>query len=107
MDLLRIGDGAKRTWSDDEIGSKAANLARMAALGLPVPPAFIVPIAICANIPDKGGETGVAAKQQLAEILREGIAWLETATDKVFGDRRRPLLVSVRSGAAISMPGML
>ena len=106
MDLPRIGDGAKRTWSDDAIGSKAANLARMAALGLPVPPAFIVPIAICADVAAKG-ETGAAAKRQLAEMLREGIAWLETATGKVFGDRRRPLLVSVRSGAAISMPGML
>jgi phosphoenolpyruvate synthase/pyruvate phosphate dikinase len=50
MDLLRIGDGAKRTWPDDEVGSKAANLAHMAALGLPVPPAFVVPITICADI---------------------------------------------------------
>ena len=79
----------------------------MAALGLPVPPAFIVPIAICADVADAGAETCCTAKQQLAEILREGIAWLETATGKGFGDRRRPLLVSVRSGAAISMPGML
>ena len=106
MDVLRIGDGAKRTWPDDEVGSKAANLAHMAALGLPVPPAFVVPITICADISDKG-DTGAVAKQQLTEILREGIAWLETATGKIFGDRRRPLLVSVRSGAAISMPGML
>jgi pyruvate,orthophosphate dikinase len=106
MDLLRIGDGAKRTWPDDEIGSKAANLARMAALGLPVPPAFIVPIAICADIAGKGDSSTVAMRQ-LAEMLRDGIAWLETATGKVFGDRRRPLLVSVRSGAATSMPGML
>jgi pyruvate,orthophosphate dikinase len=106
MDLLRIGDAARRTWPDDEIGSKAANLARMAALDLPVPPAFIVPIAICADIADKG-DTSAVAKRQLAEMLREGIAWLETATGKVFGDRRRPLLVSVRSGAATSMPGML
>jgi pyruvate,orthophosphate dikinase len=79
----------------------------MAALGLPVPPAFIVPIAICADIADQDGEAKATAKRQLVEMLREGIAWLETATGKGFGDRRRPLLVSVRSGAATSMPGML
>ena len=45
--------------------------------------------------------------EHLAEALHEGIAYLETATGKTFGDRRRPLLVSVRSGAAVSMPGML
>ena len=44
MDILRIGDGRMQTRPDDEVGSKAANLARMAALGLPVPPAFVVPI---------------------------------------------------------------
>jgi pyruvate, orthophosphate dikinase len=103
MDIRRIGDGRKQTWPDDEVGSKAANLARMAALGLPVPPAFVLPIEDCADAAQANG----AAEQQLAGALNEGIAYLETATGRKFGDRRRPLLVSVRSGAAVSMPGML
>jgi pyruvate,orthophosphate dikinase len=101
MSILRIGDGRMQTRPDDEIGAKAANLARMAALGLPVPPAFVVPISVCAAATDFHGE------RRLAEALNEGITYLETATGKKFGDRRRPLLVSVRSGAARSMPGML
>jgi len=107
MDILRIGDGRMQTRPDDEVGSKAANLARMAALGLPVPPAFVVPIEMCARVSDPAAETNSVAERRLGEALHEGIAYLETATGKKFGDRRRPLLVSVRSGAAISMPGML
>jgi pyruvate,orthophosphate dikinase len=103
MNIRRIGDGCKQTWPDDEIGSKAANLARIAALGLPVPPAFVLPIEDCARAVEANG----AAEQQMAQALNEGIAYLETATGKKFGDRRQPLLVSVRSGAAVSMPGML
>jgi len=103
MNIRRIGDGRKQTWPDDEVGSKAANLARIAALGLPIPPAFVLPIEVCAGIAEAGG----AAERPLAEALNEGIAFLETATGRKFGDRRRPLLVSVRSGAAVSMPGML
>jgi len=48
VDILHIGDGRNRTRPGEEVGSKAANMARIAALGLPVPPAFIVPIAILA-----------------------------------------------------------
>src|SRR5258708_6496143 len=103
MNIRQIGDGRKQTWPDDEVGSKAANLARMVALGLPVPPAFVLPIEDCVDAAEADG----AAEQQLAGALNDGIAYLETATGRKFGDRRRPLLVSVRSGAAISMPGML
>jgi pyruvate, orthophosphate dikinase len=103
MNIRRIGDGRKQTWPDDEVGSKAANLARIAALGLPVPPAFVLPIEACSCIAEAIG----AAERPFAEALNEGIAYLETATGMKFGDRRRPLLVSVRSGAAVSMPGML
>jgi pyruvate, orthophosphate dikinase len=107
VEILRIGDGQNRTWPGEEVGSKAANMARMAALGLPVPPAFIVPIAICTGVNDRDAATAREAEGQLAEMLRDGIAYLETVTGRKFGDRRRPLLVSVRSGAAVSMPGML
>lgn len=103
MHIVRIGGAAAEQRSADEIGAKAANLARMAALGLPVPPAFVLPVQLCADI-----IAGRAhAEQHLREGLKEGIAFLQETTGKRFGDRRQPLLVSVRSGAARSMPGML
>jgi pyruvate,orthophosphate dikinase len=103
MHIVRIGGGSTEQHSADEIGNKAANLARMAALGLPVPPAFVLPIKLCADIVGKDAH----AERHLRDGLEEGIAFLESATGKRFGDHRRPLLVSVRSGAARSMPGML
>lgn len=102
MTIIRIGDGSKAE-SADVVGAKAANLAHMAALGLPVPPAFVLPISLCAAI----AEGDKRARQELSDGLIEGIAYLEQATGRTFGDRRVPLLVSVRSGAARSMPGML
>src|SRR6516164_9079350 len=103
MQLVRIGDGSGKRHSADVVGAKAANLARMTALGLPVPPAFVLPVDLCAAIVSGEGR----AMEKLAEGLAEGIEFLEATTGKEFGDRRRPLLVSVRSGAARSMPGML
>ena len=103
MNVIRIGDGETARHSAETVGAKAANLAHMAALGLPVPPAFVLPIELCAAIVN--GEP--RARKTLREGLGEGIAFLEQATGKQFGDRRHPLLVSVRSGAARSMPGML
>ena len=103
MRIARIGDGHDRRYAAELVGNKAANLARMAALGLPVPPAFVLPIELCAAI----ARGDPHAQSKLTDGLAEGIAFLEHATDTSFGDRRRPLLVSVRSGAARSMPGML
>lgn len=103
MRIVRIGGGATRHHSADTIGNKAANLSRMAALGLPVPPAFVLPVKLCSAI--IAGDAD--AERHLRDGLKEGIAFLETATGKCFGDHRNPLLVSVRSGAARSMPGML
>ena len=103
MQIARIGDGSAEQYPAELVGGKAANLARMAALGLPVPPAFVLPISLCAATV-KGD---AAALENLADALTEGIEFLENVTGKRFGDRRRPLLVSVRSGAARSMPGML
>jgi pyruvate,orthophosphate dikinase len=103
MKIVRIGDGSTARPSADKIGAKAANLARMAALGLPVPPAFVLPVALCAAVVRDDGD----ARRKLADGLAEGIDFLERATGRKLGDRRRPLLVSVRSGAARSMPGML
>src|SRR5208282_1934873 len=103
MQIARIGDGAAEQYSAELVGNKAANLARVAALGLPVPPAFVLPIDLCAA--SLSGDA--SSMQSLADGLTEGIEFLENATGKRFADRRRPLLVSVRSGAARSMPGML
>lgn len=103
MHIVRIGADTTELCCAEDIGAKAANLARIAALGLPVPPAFVLPVKLCADI-----IAGHAhAEHHLRDGLKEGIAFLEQATGKRFGDRREPLLVSVRSGAARSMPGML
>lgn len=103
MHIVRIGDGSTKTHSAEAVGAKAANLARMAALGLPVPPAFVLPVDLCAAIVKHDPQ----ARRRLDEGLAEGIAFLEEKTGTRLGDRRKPLLVSVRSGAARSMPGML
>lgn len=103
MQILRIGGASTEQRSAEAIGAKAANLAHMAALGLPVPPAFVLPVKLCADLNDNKAH----AEHQLRQMLKDGIAYLEGATGRRFGDRRNPLLVSVRSGAARSMPGML
>jgi pyruvate,orthophosphate dikinase len=105
MQIVRIDAGADPAGhaGAETIGAKAANLARMAALGLPVPPAFVLPVELCATVIRGDGDTEAI----LAAGLKEGIAFLEQRTGRRFGDRHRPLLVSVRSGAARSMPGML
>jgi pyruvate,orthophosphate dikinase len=103
MHIIRIGGVSTEPHSADVIGAKAANLARMAALGLPVPPAFVLPVKLCAAIIEDEAHAG----RHLRDGLKEGIEFLESASGRRFGDRRQPLLVSVRSGAARSMPGML
>ena len=100
MHIVRIGGVSTEQHPADAIGAKAANLARMAALGLPVPPAFVLPVELCTAIIEKDAH----AERHLHDGLKEGIAFLESATGKRFGDGRLPLLVSVRSGAARSMP---
>jgi pyruvate, orthophosphate dikinase len=99
---LFIGRGGPRQEVTAEAaGSKAAQLWRMAMLGLNVPPAFVMPTGLCAAV------NGGGALETLQRGLAKGIAWLEDVTGRRFGDSRAPLLVSVRSGAAVSMPGML
>ena len=103
VDVITIAAGIGRVPPLEEMGAKAANLARVAMLGLPVPPAFVLPIQFGAKIIQGDRH----AEVELIEGLAKGIQWLESTTGKRFGDRRQPLLVSVRSGAAQSMPGML
>jgi pyruvate, orthophosphate dikinase len=84
------------------VGGKAWSIASMRALGLNVPPAFVISTDACREYFLEGRIAG-----QLAQDIESGIAWLEAQTGKRFGGGPRPLLVSVRSGAAISMPGMM
>jgi pyruvate,orthophosphate dikinase len=86
----------------DLLGGKGANLAEMTALGLPIPPGFIVTTQACnAFLAAKGFPAGVL--NQVTAALRR----VEAQTGKRFGDVRNPLLVSCRSGAKFSMPGMM
>ena len=85
------------------MGSKAYGLLRLAQLGLSVPPAFVLGTAICREYFAHGSRLPDITR----ELLTHGLSRLEGATGRGFGKARRPLLVSVRSGAAISMPGML
>jgi pyruvate, orthophosphate dikinase len=98
-----IGGNASEILSEEIAGSKAAMLSRMAALGLNVPPAFVLPTELCAAV-NRGDSEAIAA---LDRGLEKGVAQLELLSQRRFGDLQRPLLVSVRSGAARSMPGML
>ncbi|HSJ94957.1 MAG TPA: pyruvate, phosphate dikinase [Gaiellaceae bacterium] len=84
------------------LGGKGAGLAEMTALGVPVPGGFVVSTQACVEYMRAGREP-----DGLAEQVDEAIGRLEEATGKRFGDPHDPLLVSVRSGAAISMPGMM
>ncbi|WP_075290086.1 pyruvate, phosphate dikinase [Pararhizobium arenae] len=103
--VYTFGDGtAEGSAADrDHLGGKGANLAEMCNLGLPVPPGFTIVTDACSQFYDNGRTISDAVKQD----VRRGIAFMEKATGRVFGDVRRPLLVSVRSGARASMPGMM
>ncbi len=85
------------------IGGKGANLAEMAGIGLPVPPGLTIATSVCAAFYDAGGKLPDSVK---AETLA-ALAHVEAITAKGFGNAADPLLVSVRSGARVSMPGMM
>ena len=85
------------------LGGKGAGLAEMTELGLPVPPGFIITTEIC----EKFYEAGRRLPDGLMDEVRKSIRRLEGLTGKRFGDRENPLLVSVRSGSPVSMPGMM
>lgn len=85
------------------LGGKGANLAEMTRIGLPVPPGIIVTTEACTAFYRQGGQF----PEGLEEQIRDGIRHLEQIMEKEFGDVTDPLLVSVRSGAPVSMPGMM
>src|SRR6516162_5617153 len=85
------------------LGGKGANLAEMTSIGLPVPPGFTI-TTVCCDLYYKNKKQ---LPPGLMDDVRKNIAVLEKEVGKTFGDRNDPLLVSVRSGAASSMPGMM
>ena len=93
------GDATRR----DLLGGKGANLAEMARIGLPVPPGFTISTEVCAYYYDHHQ----CLPPGLAETVRSHLALLEEQLGKGFGNTEDPLLVSVRSGARESMPGMM
>jgi len=85
------------------LGGKGANLAEMSKIGIPVPPGFTISTEVCKYFYDNNKKYPETLKKEVEANLKK----LETATGKKFGDTKNPLLVSVRSGAASSMPGMM
>ena len=97
--LFSEGNGSMR----ELLGGKGANLAEMTNLGLPVPQGFTITTEACTQYYEDGRQIN---DEIMAEIM-ENITKMEEITDKKFGDLENPLLVSVRSGARASMPGMM
>ena len=85
------------------LGGKGANLAEMTSLGLPVPKGFTVTTEAC----NKYYEDGKVLKEEIKEQIFTSLEKLEQHTGKIMGSTTNPLLVSVRSGARASMPGMM
>ena len=86
------------------LGGKGANLAEMNLIGVPVPPGFTITTEVCTTYTKEGKEAVVA---MIKEEVENAIAYVESLMGTKFGDPKNPLLVSVRSGARVSMPGMM
>ncbi|PYJ03830.1 MAG: pyruvate, phosphate dikinase, partial [Verrucomicrobia bacterium] len=93
------GDGGMKPL----LGGKGANLAEMTRIGLPVPPGFTITTEVCTHYYDHKR----SYPRELEAQVNKGMAFLEKVLSKKFGDAHKPLLVSVRSGARDSMPGMM
>nr|MDQ4087700.1 pyruvate, phosphate dikinase [Pseudomonadota bacterium] len=103
--VYRFGGGVSdgEAGNKNLLGGKGANLAEMASIGLPVPPGFTVSTEMCTRYYAEGE----SFPDSLCAEVAEGIAHIERVTGRRFGDPSNPLLVSVRSGARVSMPGMM
>ncbi len=97
------GDAEGKADMKDLLGGKGANLAEMSKIGIPVPPGFTISTEVCAQYYELGKKLPDAVKPQVQAALKK----VEDALGVKLGDPNRPLLVSVRSGAALSMPGMM
>src|SRR6201982_2262205 len=103
--VYRFGNGKAEGRADmrNLLGGKGAGLAEMANLGLPVPPGFTITTEVCTHYYENGNTYPKDLDRQVAAAL----AQVGRITGKMFGDSDNPLLVSVRSGARASMPGMM
>ncbi len=103
--VYRFGDGAAEGRADMKnlLGGKGAGLAEMSNLGLPVPPGFTITTEVCTYF----YEHDKSYPRDLRVQVAEGLATIEHSLGTRFGDADNPLLVSVRSGARVSMPGMM
>nr|WP_314087340.1 pyruvate, phosphate dikinase [uncultured Shinella sp.] len=103
--VYTFGDGRAEGSAADKnlLGGKGANLAEMCNLGLPVPPGLTIVTAACNHYYDNGRTLPAGLKEQ----VRDGLRHMEAITGRTFGDTTKPLLLSVRSGARASMPGMM
>ncbi|NVB78599.1 MAG: pyruvate, phosphate dikinase [Kofleriaceae bacterium] len=104
--VRQFGGGSAEGRSKDKalLGGKGANLAEMASLGLPVPPGFTITTEVCRYVMEHGAGS---YPDGLSAEVEEALARVEQLTSTKFGDASNPLLVSVRSGAPASMPGMM
>ena len=93
------GDGKNKKL----LGGKGAGLCLMTQIGLPVPPGFVITTEQCKAYYNEGRQMPKAVEENLPKYVK----YLEEKTGKGFGSEENPLLVSVRSGAAMSMPGMM
>lgn len=101
--IALLGTGRKDEVPAEEFGNKASMLARIGALSIRIPPAFVLGVSVCEDY----FVNGRRLPSYVPELLNEGINYLEQSTGLQFGGERKPLLVSVRSGAPVSMPGMM
>ncbi|HET7501546.1 MAG TPA: pyruvate, phosphate dikinase [Kofleriaceae bacterium] len=104
--VKQFGGGSAEGRAADKalLGGKGANLAEMAAIGLPVPPGFTITTEVCRHVMEHGvGRYPEGLDAEVDQALRK----IEQLTRTTFGDASQPLLVSVRSGAPASMPGMM
>jgi len=104
--IYTFGNGCAEGKADmrNLLGGKGANLAEMNLIGVPVPPGFTITTDVCNEYFEKGKETVVSL---LEEDVKKSVKHIETLMNSKFGDASNPLLVSVRSGARASMPGMM
>ncbi|PEN13707.1 pyruvate, phosphate dikinase [Longibacter salinarum] len=103
--VYRFGNGRSDGSKDQKalLGGKGANLSEMSGIGLPVPPGYTITTEACEYVVEHDGTW----PDELDDQVRAGIRHVEEAMGRTFGDPENPLLVSVRSGAALSMPGMM
>ena len=101
--VVMFGPGLDGKLAPEWYGNKAAGLADMAAAGIPVPPGFVLPVMVC----EEYYRNGERLPEDVPGLLAQGVSYLEKSTGYVYGGARKPLLVSVRSGAPVSMPGIM